>query len=719
MDFTRVRFKNCSSKYEKILMPSVWLMIVLSAGLLAVIYAIALAIYVLKQDKGSGRMVEIHNYIKEGARAYLAKQYTVITIIITIVAFLMYLAFKTVNSEYAIRNVISYIVGAATSSLCGFIGMYVAVSANVRTTNSAKNSGLSKALKVAFGSGAVLGLSAVGIGLLSILLFFWFYSGFSNNLEAIKNAVRDTVSFAFGASTVALFARIGGGIYTKAADIGADLVGKVEKEIPEDDPRNPGVIADNVGDNVGDVAGMGADLYESYVEAIISTMVIGAIIALAMNSINWVILPMVIAGIGIISSIISTVAIGLIKAPSHAITSTTLISTILTAIFSYFACVQMLGSEGIGIFMAILAGLIVGMVVGMTSDYFTNRDKKPVRIVAEASQAGPALTILTGFSIGFLSTIIPMIGIAIASIISYVFAINYVVGVASKLTIGLYGVAISAVGMLAPAGVVIAADAYGPVTDNAAGIAEQAGLEENVRNICDRLDSIGNTTKSICKGFAIGSAALTALALIAAYIQSLPEQIINKVLSELNIMNPYTLSGIIIGASLPAILTSIVIMGVSRTAYKLVEEIRRQFREIPGLMEGKAKPDYGKCVGIATVSALKNLIAPGMIALSSPIIIGLILGPVALGGMLIGAVVVGLLLGLFQGNVGNTWDNAKKYIEMGNLGGKGSDTHKAAVIGDTVGDPMKDSAGPAQNIFIKLMSVSSLTFAAIIAMFYF
>ncbi|MEM1544998.1 MAG: sodium-translocating pyrophosphatase [Candidatus Methanomethylicia archaeon] len=698
---------------------SIWLVIVLGAGLSAVIYALALAIYVLKQDKGSGRMIEIYSYIKEGAKTYLAKQYMIIIIVVTIIAFLMYLALRTINSEYAIRNVTSYVIGALSSSLCGFVGMYVAVNANVRTANSAKNSGLNKALKVAFSGGTVLGMSVVGVGLLSILLFLWLYSGFSTNLEVIKNAIRDIVSFAFGASTVALFARVGGGIYTKAADIGADLVGKVEKGIPEDDPRNPGVIADNVGDNVGDVAGMGADLYESYVEAIISTMVIGVIITLTVKSINWIILPMAIAGIGIVSSIISTITIGLIKDPSYAITSTTFISTTLTAIFSYFICIQMLGSEGIGIFMAVLAGLVVGMIVGITSDYFTNRDRKPVKMVAEASQAGPALTILTGFSIGFLSTVIPMVSIAIASIISYTFATNYVTSVANKLAIGLYGVAISAVGMLAPAGVVVAADAYGPVTDNAAGIAEQAGLEEDVRAICDRLDSIGNTMKSICKGFAIGSAALTALALISAYIQSLPEQVTSRMLSELNLMNPYTLAGIIIGASLPAILTSIVIMGVSRTAYRLVEEIRRQFREIPGLMEGKAKPDYGKCVGIATVSALKNLIVPGIIALSLPIIIGLFLGPVALGGMLIGAVVVGLLLGLFQGNVGNTWDNAKKYVELGNLGGKGSDTHKAAVIGDTVGDPMKDSAGPAQNIFIKLMSVASLTFATIIALFYF
>ncbi len=700
-------------------MISVWLAIVLSASLSAVIYALALTTYVLKQDKGSGRMVEIHNYIKEGAKAYLAKQYMIITIIIIIIAFIMYLAFRTINSEYAIRNVISYVVGALTSSLCGFVGMYVAVNANVRTANSAKNSGLNKALKVAFSGGAVLGMSVVGVGLLSILLFLWLYGGFSNNLEVVKDAIRDTVSFAFGASTVALFARVGGGIYTKAADIGADLVGKVERGIPEDDPRNPGVIADNVGDNVGDVAGMGADLYESYVEAIISTMVIGATITLTVKSINWIVLPMVIAGMGIVSSIISTIAISLIKDPSRAITSTTLISTILTAIFSYFICIQILGSEGIGVFMAVLAGLIVGMVVGITSDYFTNRDKKPVKIVAEASQAGPALTILTGFSIGFLSTIIPMISIAIAGIISYTFATNYVVSVANKLAIGLYGVAMSAVGMLAPVGVVVAADAYGPVTDNAAGIAEQAGLGEEVRITCDRLDSIGNTMKSICKGFAIGSAALTALALISAYIQLLPEQAVSRILNELSLMNPYTLAGIIIGASLPAVLTSTVIMGVSRTAHKLVEEIRRQFREIPGLMEGKAKPDYDKCISIATVNALKNLIAPGIIALSLPIIIGLFLGPTALCGMLIGAVVVGLLLGLFQGNVGNTWDNAKKYVELGNLGGKGSDAHKAAVIGDTIGDPMKDSAGPAQNIFIKLMSVASLTFAVMIALFYF
>jgi K(+)-stimulated pyrophosphate-energized sodium pump len=656
-------------------------------GVIAIAYMGYLIWRVLKEDEGTPRMREIASFIRDGARAYMKKQYEMIAIIVLAIAIALALLISPLTGA-------SYAIGAICSSMVGFIGLHLAIRANSRTANAARSIGLGKALDVAFKGGSVLGFGVVGIGLLGVAALYYLYS---NGLEPAKlvEAASEIVGFSFGASTVALFARVGGGIYTKAADIGADLVGKVEKGIPEDDPRNPGVIADNVGDNVGDCAGMGADLFESYVGAIISTMVIGAV--LHAPRIEWVVLPLVIAAMGIISTLLASFSVR--GDPEKALTRASLIAAIAVAILSYFASRHLLGGDWLGPYAAILSGLVAGVVVGETSDYFTSKDKPPAQRVAMAAQAGAAINILTGFSMGFLSTFIPIIFIAIAEMASFLIA-------------GVYGVAISAVGMLSITGLVVAADAYGPITDNAAGIAEMAGLEEGVRRITDKLDSVGNTMKSISKGFAIGSAALTAIAFFAALTQipafSAYAAARGGLGEVLNLLNARTFAGVLIGSSIPALFTALVILGVSDGAFKLVEEIRRQFREVEGLMEGRAKPDYAACVSIATSNALRKLVAPGLIAIIAPVVVGLALGIEALVGMIAGAIVSGLLLGLFQGNVGNTWDNAKKYIEEGRLGGKGSPAHAAAVIGDTCGDPMKDSSGPAINIFIKLMSVTAL-----------
>ncbi|MEM1679728.1 MAG: sodium-translocating pyrophosphatase [Sulfolobales archaeon] len=666
--------------------------VALIAGLVAIIYALILIYRIFKTPPGEGRMVEISEFIKEGASAYLKKQYSIIILIAAIMT--------VVTALISYRLAISYILGALSSTLAGFIGMYVAVNANVRTTYAAKSYGLSRALSIAFKGGSVTGIMVVGVGTLMIALQYIAYGG---RLEVIN----DLVGYSFGASTVALFARVGGGIYTKAADIGADLVGKVEQGIPEDDPRNPGVIADNVGDNVGDVAGMGADLFESYVGAIISTMVIAATTLAASNALSWALCPLIISSAGIIASILVTFIVRVREGgdPSKPLTLASIIGAIIITLISYPIATYMLGFDvGIRVWIVIIVGLAAGIVIGLTSDYFTNKDKPPVAKVAMMSQMGPALTILSGFSYGFLSTAIPAVGIAIAELISFYTLYTY-----GGFWYGVYGVALAAVGMLSLTGIVVSADAYGPITDNAAGIAEQAGLGKEVRAITDKLDSAGNTMKSISKGFAIGSAALTALAFLAAYSSKLGLSVA-EIKVNLSLIDPAVLSGSFIGVALPALFVSLVVMAVSDTAFVLIDEIRRQFREKPGIMEFKEKPDYGRVVAIVTSAAIKKLIIPGAIAIISPLIVGYVLGPYALGGMLFAAIITGLLLGLFQGNVGNTWDNAKKHIEEGKYGGKGSDTHKAAVIGDTVGDPLKDASGPSINILIKLMSVVSLVF---------
>ncbi len=676
--------------------------IAITAGVAAIIYAFILAFMIFRKPKGSGRMVEIHEFIKEGAKAYLKRQYTVILTI----AFIITGVLAVINPLMSL----SYILGAFSSVIAGYVGMWVAVNSNVRTTYAAKEHGISKALRIAFSGGMVLGLMDVGVGILLVALQYIFYGG-------TPAAVRAMIGYSFGASTVALFARVGGGIYTKAADIGADLVGKIEKGIPEDDPRNPGVIADNVGDNVGDVAGMGADLFESYVESIISAMIIAAtaiFASIGKGWYHWALLPMAVAAAGVFSAIITSFFVRVREGgdPSKPLTMASIIAAVLISAFTYPLARYILGPDaGLRVFIVVVCGLAAGITVGLTSDYFTNPRKKPVRKVAFMSQTGPALTILSGMAYGLLSVLIPAIGIGIAELISFLILYPY------GFWFGIYGVALAAVGMLSLTGIVVSADAYGPITDNAAGIAEQAGLGEDVRAVTDKLDAAGNTMKSVSKGFAIGSAALTALALIAAYsstIMNFTHLTLERVKELMSILDAKVISGALIGMALPAAFTTLVILAVCDAAFVLIEEIRRQFREKPGIMEFKEKPDYGRAVAIVTSYAIRRLVQPGVLAIVSPLAIGFLLGPYSLGGALIAATLSGLLLGLFQGNVGNTWDNAKKYVEEGNLGGKGSETHKATVIGDTVGDPLKDASGPSLNILIKLMSVVSLVFAQVI-----
>lgn len=665
------------------------------------IFTVALARSVLRYPQGSSRAVEIHEFIKEGAGAYLRRQFSVISMVVAalVIAILAVNIFS--RNPIPWRSPLTFLLGAISSMICGYFGMTVATRANVRTVNAAATKGLREAFVVAFKGGLVMGLTVAGLGTFAVAVLTLIFG-----LSA--DVIRDVVFYAFGASAVALFARVGGGIYTKAADIGADLVGKVEVGIPEDDPRNPGVIADNVGDNVGDVAGMGADLFESYVEAIASTMVI----ALALGLSEWstfAVLPLLVSSTGLLASAasIAIAMLGRIKDPSQSLTTSSIASAIVIAILSYLASTHLLGGDlGFRAWVVVVAGLVAGMAVGFTSDYFTRKGLPPTVKVAEMSQMGPALTILSGVSYGFLSVVVPTLGIAIAALIAY-----YLMESIGGFWYGIYGVSLAAVGMLSLTGFVVGADAYGPITDNAAALAEQAGFGEEVRSLTDALDSAGNTMKSISKGYAIGSAALTALALLAAYVSILPR----VDMSQLSLLNPYVVSGLFIGMAVPALFTSIVIRAVSDASFELIAEIRRQLRERPGILSFKERPDYGRAVDVVTRYAIKRLLIPGMIAIAVPIAVGLLLGPYALAGTLAGAIISGLLLGLFQGNVGNTWDNAKKYIEEGHFGGKGSEAHKAAVIGDTVGDPLKDAAGPSLNILIKLMSIVALAFIPALA----
>ncbi len=679
------------------------------AGILSILFVLFTSWKILKQDEGTDKMKEISAYIREGASAYLKRQYSVIAIIVAVLT-------AGIAIFVTPLMAISYVIGAVCSAATGFIGLNIAVRSNSRTANAARTQGLSKALDIAFKGGSVLSFGIVGIGLLGVLGVFALFGGL--DAATAPTVVNEVIGFSFGASTVALFARVGGGMFTKAADIGADLVGKVEEHIPEDDARNPGVIADNVGDNVGDVAGMGADLFESYVGSIIATMILGAVlpefqISPGIPNMAWVLLPLVIAGVGIISSIFTTFTVR--GSPEKALTRASIIATIVTASAIFFVLMGVLGlgwyeTLSSGVFISLISGLVAGVIIGQTSNYFTSGSFRPTKITAAASEQGPALTILKGFSMGHYSVVIPIIFIAIAEMTSFLLG-------------GVYGVAISAVGMLSIIGIVVAADAYGPITDNAAGIAEQAKLDPKVRDITDKLDSVGNTMKSICKGFADGSAALTAIAFFVTITQlpaftAYAATIAGGTDAILSLLNARTFAGILIGAAMPPFFTAVVVLGVSNGADRMVKEIRRQFRQIPGIMEGTAKPDYAQCVKITADNALKQLIIPGAVAILAPIIVGITLGPSAMIGMVAGAIITGLLLGLFMGNVGNTWDNAKKYVESGQFGGKGSPAHAAAVIGDTVGDPMKDAAGPGQNIFIKLMSVTTLVFLPIIIQFF-
>ena len=667
-----------------------WLIVAPLAGLSSLACALYLYYYLIKQETGSPKMRDIADAIRIGANAYLKRQNITLAVFVIVMAVLLAIF---LGSHIAL----AYVFGAFCTTLASYIGMSAAVKANVRTANAARK-GLNKAFPTAFFGGAIMGLSIVGLALLGISFLYYLY----NTLVDTVFALDGILGFSFGASALALFAKAGGGIYTKTADIGADLVGKVEIGIPEDDPRNPAVIADNVGDNVGDVAGMGADLIDSYIAAVMAAMVIGWGTGGAYKEI-YTILPLVVAAAGIFASIIGVVLIKAWKKgnPGALINrgtfSTCFIFMVLTLLVVYF---MDLGEGGFGIFYATLAGLIAGMVIGITTDYFTSIDRSPVLKTARAATTGAAINILSGFSYGIMSIVPPIIGICVAILASWHIA-------------GTYGVAMAAVGMLSIVGMIISADAYGPIVDNSKGIAEQSGLGGKVIEVADRLDAAGNTAKAITKGFAIGAAALTVLSLFAAYGEMILRATGKPLVMELT--NPTVITGIFIGAMMPPLLSALLILAVETNAHRMIEEIRRQFRDIPGLLEGKAKPDYAKCVDIATKGALKELILPCVLAIVAPLATGFVLGPQALGGFLAGCIITGIIFALFMANSGGAWDNAKKYIEAGAFGGKGSDAHKATVVGDTVGDPFKDTAGPSLNTMITVMSLVASVFAPIIA----
>ena len=646
-------------------------------AVVALLFAFYKIAFVSKQDAGTDRMKEIAAAINDGAKAFLFAEYRILAIFVVV----LFIAIGLGLGSWI--TALCFLFGALFSILAGYIGMNVATKANVRTANAARESGMNKALSISFSGGSVMGMCVVGLGLLGASVLF-----------LIFNDTNVLFGFSLGASSIALFARVGGGIYTKAADVGADLVGKVEAGIPEDDPRNPAVIADNVGDNVGDVAGMGADLFESYVGAIISAMTLGAVVVAQFGDLS-VIFPLVIAACGILASVIATFFVrGKEGANPHkALKMGSYVSALLVVIASVIFSKLMLGSYGPSI--AIVSGLVVGLVIGIVTEVYTSGDYKFVKKIAQQSETGSATTIISGTAVGMMSTWVPVILICVGILLAYMFA-------------GLYGIALAAVGMLSTTGITVAVDAYGPIADNAGGIAEMSGLDHSVREITDKLDAVGNTTAAMGKGFAIGSAALTALALFVSFTQATGLDA-----SEVALTSPTVVIGLLIGGMLPFVFSAMTMDSVSKAAYSMIEEVRRQFHEIPGIMEGKAKPDYKTCVAISTTAALKEMLVPGIMAVVAPLAVGLILGSTALAGLLAGSLVSGVMMAMFMSNAGGAWDNAKKYIEEGHHGGKGSDAHKAAVVGDTVGDPFKDTSGPSINILIKLMTVVSTVFAAI------